>query len=90
MHATQYTLRNVSPVIDRELRSRAKRTNRSLNDVLLEALSIGLGMSWTQDSESALPGLAAFDAMNTKQVTLDRAKSIKELYHEHLDEKYGL
>ena len=62
----QYTLRNVPPVLDRALRRRAKKLSRSLNDVALEALTIGAGAaqeareqhdldflfgSWTEDAE---------------------------------------
>lgn len=37
--STQYTIRNVPPSVDRTLRKRAQAQGRSLNDVLLEALS---------------------------------------------------
>ncbi len=36
-----------------------------------------------------LAGLHAFLAAPKKPTTLDPNKSIKELYHEHLEEKYG-
>lgn len=41
---TQYTLRNVSPAVDRALRQRAKNARRSLNAVALEALAAGVGV----------------------------------------------
>ncbi|MBI2606443.1 MAG: hypothetical protein HYW49_10220 [Deltaproteobacteria bacterium] len=41
----QYTIRNVSPVVDRALRQKATRTRRSLNDVALEALAKGSGVA---------------------------------------------
>ena len=40
----QYTIRKVPPHIDEALRTRAKRDNRSLNQVALEALERGLGL----------------------------------------------
>ena len=62
----QYTLRNVPPVLDRALRRRAKKLSKSLNEVALEALTVGAGVahevkeqhdldflfgSWMEDSE---------------------------------------
>lgn len=41
----QYTVRNVPSSIDRELRERAKRTTKTLNEVTIEALRRGLGFS---------------------------------------------
>jgi len=41
----QYTIRNVPPHLDTLLRERAKAERRSLNDVVLEALTQGLGLS---------------------------------------------
>jgi hypothetical protein len=40
----QYTLRDVSPAVDRALRQRAKEARRSLNAVALEALAAGVGV----------------------------------------------
>lgn len=40
----QYTIRNVSSVIDRALRERAKREGKSLNEVATEALARGLDL----------------------------------------------
>lgn len=36
-----------------------------------------------------LPGLAIFDRAPKKKLNLDPNKSLKQLYHEHLDEKHG-
>ena len=41
----QYTLRKVPPQVDRTLRQRAREERRSLNDVALEALERGLGLT---------------------------------------------
>ncbi|MBK9260509.1 MAG: hypothetical protein IPM54_11845 [Polyangiaceae bacterium] len=43
--AIQYTLRNVPPGVDRALRQRAKQLSRSLNDVAIEALMRGAGIT---------------------------------------------
>jgi hypothetical protein len=42
--AVQYTLRNVPPVVDRALRRKAALEAKSLNDVALEALTLGAGV----------------------------------------------
>ena len=42
--AVQYTLRNVPPVVDRALRRKAAREAKSLNEVALEALTLGAGV----------------------------------------------
>jgi hypothetical protein len=42
--ATQYTIRNVPPVVDRALRRRADRLAKSLNEVAIEALARGAGV----------------------------------------------
>lgn len=43
--AIQYTLRNVAPALDRALRRRARQLSKSLNEVALEALARGAGVS---------------------------------------------
>ena len=40
----QYTIRNISAVIDRALRERAKHEGKSLNEVATEALARGLDL----------------------------------------------
>lgn len=40
----QYTLRNVPKHLDRALRAQAKRQNKSLNEVVIEALLRALGV----------------------------------------------
>lgn len=40
---TQYTVRGVPAHVDQELRQRASREHRSLNEVTLQALQQGLG-----------------------------------------------
>jgi plasmid stability protein len=41
----QYTLRNIPSDLDEALRERARREQRSLNEVAIEALRIALGLS---------------------------------------------
>ena len=41
----QYTLRNIPKKVDQILRQRAKDQGRSLNEVALEAMALGAGVS---------------------------------------------
>jgi len=41
----QYTLRNIPPAVDRMLRRRAGREEKTLNDAAIEALMRGLGVA---------------------------------------------
>ncbi len=41
----QYTLRNVPPQLDEALRSRARQEGKSLNEVTLEILLVGAGLT---------------------------------------------
>jgi hypothetical protein len=41
----QYTLRNVPPLLDEALRKRARDQGKSLNEVALEALQSGVGLT---------------------------------------------
>ncbi len=41
----QYTLRNIPPAVDSALRKRARRQQKSLNEVAIEALSEATGLS---------------------------------------------
>jgi hypothetical protein len=41
----QYTLRNVPPHVNEALRARARKDGKSLNEVALETLLIGLGLA---------------------------------------------
>lgn len=45
MNSMQYTLRSIPPRLDKELRKRAKNTGKSLNEVSIEALAKGVGLS---------------------------------------------
>ncbi|HKJ85521.1 MAG TPA: hypothetical protein VKA06_05565 [Spirochaetia bacterium] len=74
----QYTIRNVPESIDRELRQRAKRTGKSLNDTAVEAIKRGLGVANTDHAYDDLDDLAgtwqhdeAFDRAIQDQDTVD-------------------
>ncbi len=41
----QYTIRSIPPKLDTTLRRRAQKTGKSLNEVLIEVLAIGAGVS---------------------------------------------
>lgn len=41
----QYTIRNISDVLDDALRKRARETGKSLNETALEALAEGVGLA---------------------------------------------
>jgi plasmid stability protein len=40
----QYTLRNIPPLLDQALRSRAREEGKSLNEVAIELLLVGAGL----------------------------------------------
>lgn len=45
MKSRQYTIRKVSPALDKALRQRAKTTGKSLNTVVLDALNREAGVA---------------------------------------------
>ena len=45
MNSRQYTIRSIPPKLDGVLRSKAKKTGKSLNEVTLDALTKGVGLS---------------------------------------------
>ena len=49
MGSLQYTIRNVPDATDRRLRSRARQTGKSLNEVVLEALNDAAGDAENHD-----------------------------------------
>jgi hypothetical protein len=54
----QYTLRDVPPRLDIELRERARRERKSLNQVALEAIAQGLGIAGTKAPRRSLDDIA--------------------------------
>jgi len=45
MKNMQYTIRSIPPKLDSELRRKATRTGKSLNQVIVDTLSKGIGLS---------------------------------------------
>jgi hypothetical protein len=75
----QYTLRNISPTLDRELRRRAREQGVSLNAVALEALARGAGVADESVQKRTLRDLAGtwqedatFDQALREQDAIDR------------------
>ena len=54
----QYTLRDIPPLLDSELRRRAKAEGKSLNSVAVEALVRGIGLSQTKIRQRELGDIA--------------------------------
>ena len=54
----QYTLRDIPPHLDVELRERARRENKSLNLVAIEALAQGLDMAGVKAQRRSLDDIA--------------------------------
>ena len=54
----QYTLRDIPPTVDAELRRRAKAEGRSLNTVAIEALTRGAGLGETPVRQRDLGDIA--------------------------------
>ena len=54
----QYTIRDIPPHLDVELRERARRENKSLNRVAIEALAHGLGLSGAESPRRSLEDVA--------------------------------
>jgi hypothetical protein len=76
----QYTLRNLPPLLDSELRRRAKAEGKSFNAVAIEVLARGMGfgdMPLRQRDLSDIAGTwqedAAFDAAIADQNGIDES-----------------
>jgi hypothetical protein len=73
----QYTVRNVLPALDAALRRLAREQGKSLNEVTLESLARGAGLSerWRQRDISDIAGTwredTAFDSAVKAQDTID-------------------
>ena len=73
----QYTIRNVPTLLDSALRRSAREQGKSLNEVVLEALARGAGLSdrWSRRDLSDIAGTwrndAAFNNALTAQDTID-------------------
>jgi plasmid stability protein len=76
----QYTIRNVPDYLDAALRSSADAQGKSLNEVAIEALSRGAGLSERRSRQRDLGDIAgswrkdpAFDRALTDQDKIDEA-----------------
>ncbi len=74
----QYTIRNVPDYLDTALRSSAQRQGKSLNEVAIEALVRGAGLTESQTRKRDVSDLVgtwvedpAFDAALAEQDTID-------------------
>ena len=74
----QYTIRNVPSFLDAALRRRAQEEGKSLNEVAIEALARGAGVSGDRGSQRDLSDIAgtwrndpAFDRALAAQDTID-------------------
>ena len=77
-HCMQYTIRNIPDYLDATLRDSARRQGRSLNDVAVQALVRGAGLSEAPRRKRDLADLtgswredAAFDAALAAQDAVD-------------------
>jgi hypothetical protein len=75
----QYTLRNVPATLDQALRRCARDRGKSLNDVAIEALARGVGISGDRSRQRDLSDIAgtwrkdaAFDSALAEQHTVDK------------------
>lgn len=74
----QYTIRNISPDLDRALKARAKNAGKSVNELVLEALAHSVGQPVRRRSLRSMPGAwskneaAAFDAFLDEHRSIDR------------------
>jgi hypothetical protein len=74
----QYTLRNIPDLLDAALRRSARERGKSLNEVAIEALARGAGLSELRYQQRDLSDIAeswredpAFDRAQTEQDTID-------------------
>jgi hypothetical protein len=76
----QYTLRNVPEIVDAVLRRRAREQGKSLNQVAIETLALGAGVTGSRRRQRDLKDVAgtwrtdrAFDRALAAQDTVDEA-----------------
>jgi len=91
MKNIQYTVRGIHPLVDKELRRKARASRRSLNEVTLDVLQKALGINKSDLSRPSqdLAGLAAFDQAAKCPSPYDPNRPIKDLYRESIKKKYG-
>ena len=74
----QYTIRGIPPALDAALRDRARAAGKSLNEVVLDALTEGVGLNGTRKKRRDLSHIAgtwkedkAFDEAIAEQDQVD-------------------
>jgi len=74
----QYTIRGIPPALDAALRDRARSAGKSLNEVVLDALTEGVGLKGTRRKRRDLSDIAgtwkedkAFDEALAEQDQVD-------------------
>lgn len=73
-----YTIRNIPDSVDRELRARARKSGKSLNETVIEALERGVGVAGSGQTYDDLDDLVGtwqhdeeFDSALPEQNTVD-------------------
>jgi hypothetical protein len=69
MKSIQYTIRAIPPKVDQSLRTRARETGKSLNDIAIEALTKGSGVA----TGTTFNDLDWFIGKNTLDSSFDEA-----------------
>lgn len=76
MKATQYTIRNIPPTVDRYLRKRAQLSGRSLNDIVVDELSASAGVTTNNDVVTSLDWFIGSNVMDSATLAaINSAKS---------------
>ena len=77
----QYTIRNVPELVDAALRQSARQQGKSLNDVAIEALTRGAGLTETRSRQRDLSDIAG---SWRKDAEFDRALAAQDTIDEEL------
>jgi len=77
----QYTIRNVPEAVDAALRQSARKQDKSLNDVALEALARGAGLTESRTRQRDLSDVAG---TWRKDPEFDRARAAQDTIEEDL------
>ena len=77
----QYTIRNVPELVDAALRQSARQQGKSLNDVAVEALTRGAGLTETRSRQRDLSDIAG---SWRKDAEFDRALAAQDTIDEEL------
>ena len=78
--AKQYTIRGVPAAVDDELRKRARRTGKSFNQVVIEALREGTGSSAHDDLDFMIGTMTDREAARVEREILTQRRVDKDLW----------